>query len=149
MKLAEALQERADLNRKIAELRGRINNNVLVQEGETPAEDPAELFDALNAAAKRLDELIAGINLRNAATVVDGKTVTELLAERDTLELRVQAYRGAIDTASRSAQRATRSEIKVLSAVNVKELQKEADRIAKRIREVDSKIQETNWLTEL
>ena len=64
MKLAEALQERADLNRKIAELRGRIINNALVQEGEKPAEDPEELIGEMNSALKRLNELIAGINLR-------------------------------------------------------------------------------------
>ncbi len=40
MKLAEALQERADLNRKIDQLRQRIENNVLVQEGEKSQEDP-------------------------------------------------------------------------------------------------------------
>ena len=34
MKLAEALQERADLNRKISQLEERISNNVTVQEGE-------------------------------------------------------------------------------------------------------------------
>ena len=39
MKLAEALQERADLNRKIDELRARLQNQALVQEGEKPAED--------------------------------------------------------------------------------------------------------------
>ena len=32
MKLAEALQERADLNRRIEQLRYRLSNNVLVQE---------------------------------------------------------------------------------------------------------------------
>ena len=31
MRLAESLQERADLNRKIEQLRMRIQNNVLVQ----------------------------------------------------------------------------------------------------------------------
>ena len=31
MKLAEALQERADLNRNIEQLRKRLNSNVLVQ----------------------------------------------------------------------------------------------------------------------
>ena len=41
MKLAEALQERADLNKKISDLRGRLNQNSLVQEGEKPNEDPA------------------------------------------------------------------------------------------------------------
>ena len=34
MKLAEALQERADLNRRIEQLSSRLNSNVLVQEGE-------------------------------------------------------------------------------------------------------------------
>lgn len=148
MKLAEALQERADLNKKIAELKGRIVNNALVQEGEKPAEEPEELIAELNGALSRLNELIAGINLRNAATVVNGRTLTELIAERDVLTLKVQAYRAAIDAASRSAQRATRSEIKVVSAVNVKALQKEADAVSKKLRETDSKIQETNWLTD-
>ena len=43
MKLAEALQERADLNRKIEQLQDRLSNNVLVQEGEQTAEDPEKL----------------------------------------------------------------------------------------------------------
>ena len=36
MKLAEALQERADLNRLIQQLRQRLSNNAAVQEGEVP-----------------------------------------------------------------------------------------------------------------
>ena len=47
MKLAEALQERADLNRNIEQLQSRLNNNVLVQEGEEPAEDPQKLKEML------------------------------------------------------------------------------------------------------
>ena len=44
MKLATALTERADLQRRIAELSGRLNSNAKVQEGETPAEDPTTLI---------------------------------------------------------------------------------------------------------
>lgn len=40
MKLAEALQERADLNRRIQQLQGRLNSNAVVQEGERPPESP-------------------------------------------------------------------------------------------------------------
>lgn len=36
MKLAEALQERADLNRRIEQLRNRLENSALVQEGVQP-----------------------------------------------------------------------------------------------------------------
>ncbi|MBQ9251399.1 MAG: hypothetical protein IJ188_05930 [Clostridia bacterium] len=48
MKLAEALQERADLNRTIKELRDRLDRVVLVQEGEKPVEDPVELLSELD-----------------------------------------------------------------------------------------------------
>ena len=47
MKLAEALQERADINRSIEQLNSRLNNNILVQEGEKPAEDPMKLKNEL------------------------------------------------------------------------------------------------------
>ena len=36
MKLAEALQERADLNRSIAQLKSRLEASALVQQGEQP-----------------------------------------------------------------------------------------------------------------
>ena len=42
MKLAEALQERADINRNIERLKKRLNNNVLVQEGETNSRRPGK-----------------------------------------------------------------------------------------------------------
>ena len=48
MKLATALSERADLQRRIAELGGRLNNNAKVQDGEEPAEDPKELLKELD-----------------------------------------------------------------------------------------------------
>ena len=57
MKLAEALQERADLNKKIEELRNRLDSCILVQEGEEPAEDPAALLLELDEAAARLEAL--------------------------------------------------------------------------------------------
>ena len=50
MKLAEALQERADINRNIEQLRSRMTNNALVQEGEKTAEDPELLKKELDSA---------------------------------------------------------------------------------------------------
>ncbi len=40
MKLAEALQERADLNRRIQQLQQRLENNAMVQEGELARRGP-------------------------------------------------------------------------------------------------------------
>ena len=149
MKLAEALQERADLNRRIQQLRTRLLDNALVQEGEKTAEDPASLMSEYDAAMAALEEITAKINLVNCKTVVDGKTLTELIAKRDALTQRLKTYRDLAQAASRPYQRAARSEIKILSAVDVKELQKRADRAAKELRMLDNAIQQTNWTAEL
>ena len=149
MKLAEALQERADLNRRMDQLKSRLLNNALVQEGEQPAEDPMELLAEYDACAARLEHLMARINLTNAAVRVDGMALTELMARKDALKLRAVTYRDMVSAASHTAHRATRSEIKIFSAVNVKELQKQADEMARDLRLLDNKLQQANWTVDL
>lgn len=149
MKLAEALQERADLNRRIEQLRYRLNNNVLVQEGEKPAEDPAALLRELEECLSRLEWLIARINLTNCAVKVEGKSLTELIARRDVLSLRADAYRRLVEEASQNTHRATRTEIKILSAVDVPALQRAAGEASRALRLLDNTLQATNWTSDL
>ena len=149
MKLAEALQERADLNRRIEQLRYRLNNNVLVQEGEKPLEDPAALLEELESSFTRLEWLIARINLTNCAVKVDGRTLTELIARRDILSQRAEAYRRLVEEASQNTHRATRTEIKILPAVDVPALQKLADDASRELRLLDNTLQATNWTANL
>ena len=149
MKLAEALQERADLNRRIEQLRYRLSNNVLVQEGEKPLEDPAALLEELESSFTRLEWLIARINLTNCAVKVEGRSLTELIARRDVLSLRVEAYRRLVEEASQNTHRATRTEIKILSAVNVPALQRQADDASRELRLLDNTLQATNWTADL
>jgi len=150
MKLAEALKERADLNKKIEQLRTRLRNNALYQEGEQPAEDPAELLTELDATVKKLKETVSAINHTNASTkALEGRTLTDLIAEKDALTQQVAVYRDLIDTASQRVDRYSKKEIKILSAVNVKKLQTKADKISQRIRILDNALQESNWTTEV
>ena len=149
MKLAEALQERADINKKISQLRSRLSNNLLVQEGEKTAEDPLALLKEMDQSIKRLQFLIEHINLTNCNTVVGDKTLTELLAKKDSLTLQISAYRDVIEQGSRNTDRARHSEIKILSTINVADIQKKTDKMAKELRSVDNLLQETNWNTEL
>jgi hypothetical protein len=149
MKLAEALQERADLNRRIEQLRYRLNNNVLVQEGEKPLEDPAALLEELESSFTRLEWLIARINLTNCAIKVEGRSLTELIARRDVLSLRAEAYRRLVEEASQNTHRATRTEIKILSAVDVPALQRQADDASRELRLLDNTLQATNWTADL
>ena len=149
MKLAEALQERADLNRRIEQLRYRLNNSVLVQEGEKPLEDPAALLEELESSFTRLEWLIARINLTNCAVKVEGRSLTELIARRDVLSLRAEAYRRLVEEASQNTHRATRTEIKILSAVDVPALQRQADDASRELRLLDNTLQATNWTADL
>ncbi len=149
MKLAEALQERADLKIKLSNLSSRITNNCLCQEGEKPAEDPNALIKEYDECIGRFNYLVEKINLTNCRTDVDGKTLTSLLAEKDALSLRVSMYRNLVNTASSGAQRARRTEIKILSTVNVAKLQKTADELARELRVLDNKIQAANWTSDL
>ena len=149
MKLAEALQERADLNKKIQQLQQRIQSNVLVQEGEKSQEDPQALIKELDGAIARLEKLMADINLTNCQTEADGKTLTELIARKDALSVKLSSYRDIAYEANQNTRRARNTEIKIKSQVKVSQIQKTADDIAAEIRKIDNKLQETNWTTEL
>ena len=149
MKLATALSERADLQRRISELSVRLNNNAKVQEGEKPAEDPKELLKELDECINRLENLIARINKTNNETVSEGVTITDLIAHRDCLKERIRIMRDFLNSSSERIQRYSKTEIKILSTISVAELRKQVDAYAKELREVDERIQGLNWTTEL
>lgn len=149
MKLAEALVQRADLQKRIEQMKARLKNNAWVQEGEQPAEDPEELVRELSALTGQLEELVTRINLTNAAPTESGATLTALLARRDALTVYTAAMRDFLNEASSTPVRAARNEIKILPTVNVKEYRKKADDLSRELRELDLRIQALNWTTEL
>lgn len=150
MKLAEALQLRGDLQKRLEQLTSRLYANATVQEGEAPAEDPAALMAEYEDCVEQLETLIARINRTNCETRTDGGTLTELLAKRDCLKMRVRTYQDFLSAASSLVpRRASRSEIKIMSAVPVPEYRKRADALSRQLREVDGVIQGANWTTEL
>ena len=148
--VGEALQERADLRRVIGQLQARIVNNARIAEGTTPTEDPAELISELDGCIARLEYLIAKINICNCNTKTpDGKSITELIAKRDCLKIKIDAYRDLAGNASSLCDRVTRSEIVILSTVDVRALQKQIDAMSRELRCTDNMIQQLNWLTEI
>lgn len=150
MKLAEALIRRADCQKRFEQVKARLLANAKVQEGDAPAEAPAELLAELDRVANELLELIKRINKTNSATVFkDRETLSDALAQRDLLALRRAAYAELAQAASITQGRYMRSEVKFVSMVNVAEIQKSADELAKNYRELDARIQELNWQTEL
>ncbi|HIU31945.1 MAG TPA: DIP1984 family protein [Candidatus Caccousia avistercoris] len=149
MKLAEALQERADLNRKVEQLKNRLVHNVLVQEGETTVEDPERLKQELDDSLRRLSYLIARINETNGKTRAGGRSLTELIAEKDALSLKIRLYKEVAYEGSQVSYRARGTEIKIKPAISVADWQAEIDRMAKELRLLDNTLQAANWSAEL
>jgi hypothetical protein len=155
MKLAEALLLRADRNRTLEQLKHRIAVSARYQEGENPPEDARDLVGAASAVLDELEVLIRNINRTNSGTVMtDGRTVTDALAERDVLRLRYSMLKASADAASGTSQQAgfmrtTRSELKYLRALDVRDLRQQASDVARRARELDARVQQVNWTTEL
>ncbi len=150
MKLAQALMERADIQRRIAQLNSRLQNNAKVQDGEEPSEAPEALLAELEELSKQLEELITRINITNSiSSADDGHSLTSLLAKRDCLTQKLSIMRDFLNAASSTVSRMMHSEIKIFSTVNVSELQKKIDFESKCLRELEVQIQTLNWTIEL
>jgi hypothetical protein len=150
MKLAEALLERADAQKRYAQTVERIKRVVKVQSGDAPAESPETLMRELEGLANRITELVQRINRTNCLTAFDAnQTLADALALRDILLQKRNAFAAFAETATTTQDRYSRSEIKFEAVINVAETQKRADNFAKLYRECDAKVQAMNWTTEL
>lgn len=149
MKIAEALILRADIQKRIAQLKTRLNNNAKVQENEEPAENPELLLTELENLISQLNDLIVKINRTNTLSKIDGISLVELIAKKDTFSQKAGILREFIEIASQKVNLYSTTEIKVFSTVNVSELQKKLDKLSKEIRETDTKLQQANWTIDL
>lgn len=149
MKLAEALIARADLQKKVTQIRVRMEQNSKVQEGENPAESVEDLLPVFESITDELVKLIKQINRTNAETVLGGGTLIDAIAERDCIKGKITAYRALYDAAAIKQERYSRSEVKYIRQVDMADLQRKIDGLSKKHRELDTEIQSKNWTTEL
>ena len=110
-----------------------------------------ELLRELEEDYAQLEELIARINRTNSTTEAGGGEDPSLTCwpAGECMTGRLRILRDFLNSASAVVNRRTVGEIRIRSAVNVRELQKQVDRDAKALRELDETIQEKNWTTEL
>ena len=150
MKLAEALSIRKDLQKRIQQLEQRIKSNVKVQEDEEPLEDPNELMKELHSCLIQLEELIGRINLTNINTKnADGLSITQLMAKKDTLTMRIGILRNIYSEATNILSRYSPTQIRQECVIDVKRLSKQIDDYSARLRKLDMEIQSMNFLIEL
>lgn len=149
MKLAEALNLRADIKTRLSQLAQRLSANAKTQQGEAPAEEPKELLAELDRLTAQLEELIVRINLTNAEVLFEGQTLTALLAKRDALSQKLSILRAFLSEASEKVNRYANTEIRIISTVDVAAMQKKVDALSAELRELDTAIQSLNWSSEL
>jgi hypothetical protein len=151
LKLAEALANRADLQRRVEQMRARLQKSALVQEGESPPEDPQELLEEMERLVSELEGYVRRINRTNLSATLSGgeTTLTDALARRDALTLRYGNLKTLVSAASDRVPRYGRAEIRILSAVEVGPLRRRMDELARERRELDIAIQQANWATDL
>lgn len=146
MKLAEGLLLRADLLKKIEHLQNRIKPVLIVSDDKQPQEDPIVLLAQLRKAIQDLELIIVRINKTNNDTIVEGEGLLyEALAKRDSLKLLSEKLRNI----RQAAQIYNTGETNLKATISIKNLQIEMDQTGRAFREIDSKIQEINWLTDL
>ncbi|MCG8184330.1 DIP1984 family protein [Tenacibaculum piscium] len=100
----------------------------------------------MRKAIQDLQFLVIRINKTNNQTLVATQgTLMEALAKRDALKMLSEKLRNI----RYDAQVNNSGDANLKTTIDIKKLQTEMDVTARNFRELDSKIQETNWLTML
>lgn len=150
MKIAESLLLKADMDSKIGSLTERIKKYSVVQEGSKPHEDPLNLIKKVHGIIADRFELMRRIEAANARVkTADGRTVADALNDQDVLRCQSHVLKEAIAATQKEPDRYRLTELKWVAVINVENIQKQLDDLAKKIREVNAVIQETNWKEEL
>ncbi|ORX58231.1 septicolysin [Hesseltinella vesiculosa] len=150
MKLAEALVYRSDLDTAINQLKERLVQNSIIQDGTNPAEAPEALFEELDSKMKIYEDLVVRINSSNLTVKTEsGLTLTHAIAKRDSLQRLHGILNAVCNNANNLTDRYSRSEILKVSTVDIPSLRKKIDGIAKERRGIECEIQAANWTNEL
>ncbi|WP_111860354.1 DIP1984 family protein [Acinetobacter sp. CFCC 10889] len=149
MKIAEALMLKNDYQQKLNSLKQRINKNVLVKDGDEPSEDPNELIKQAFSLSQELQTCISNIHLTYAKTKLsDGRSFVNIINQRDDYCEKHQILLQAIQH-SEQFNHCNASETKWKKIISVSRLQKQADELGLKIRELNMRIQEANWKIEI
>ena len=150
MKLAQALIERKAIKTKMEEIKKRIYQNARIQEGDVSVESPFDLMDELDIEVQKYELIICKINETNNATKIDKNlSMMEAIIQKDMLHLKYLIYQNVADKAVAKGDRYSRREIKYLPNVDILKVREKINKVSKAYRELDMKIQECNWNTEL
>jgi hypothetical protein len=150
MKLAEALIQKSYLSKKITELKDRLLVNGKIQEGDVPSEDIEAIFAELESVHSQLETITKKINMTNNKTnVANNVTISDQLVEKEMLDKKIATYKFAIENCQIKSDRYSRAEIKMITTFDIKKTRDIVEKLTSEKRQLDLKIQSTNWATDL
>lgn len=149
MKLAEALNLRSTLIKEISELKNRLEGSVKIEEGEEPIDSAEELLSELDPKIEQLHRLVYQINLTNSRTFDKGKSITELLAERDALATRTEILNRCLRRLTERNSRYRTDEVRFIRTVDPDFLRDRFNKEAAKLRQLNLRIQMLGWTHDL
>lgn len=150
MKLAEALLLSDDLNHQRSTLQQRIHQNLLVQEGEVPTENPEQLIEQALHLNQKLYQLQYQIECtRLSAQTLQGESLVQLLIRFDVLNENLRIVQQAIEKLHHDFPTYQTAHIRWVKATSVAELQQRADQLQAEIYQLRLTIEASNWQIDL
>ena len=154
MLLGEALEEVSSLSKRFDSLRERARGNARFQEGEDPAEDSDQLTTAASLVLVKLETLTRQIQHTNSVTMLRNNfSLADALISRAILAKHQSLYSTVADAASPDSRfgllRTSRSELKMISNVDISAYRGRAEELAAMLRKLNTEIQQANWSTDL
>lgn len=150
MKLAEALSHRSSLQKDLAWIKDQFSKISRVPEGGKPSEDPDDMLTRMESRATEFETLVAAINRANlCVTDGHGRSMTELLAERDALRARQSILTEAYHQATQKEDVYGRQELRYVPTMDIPALRKRVERVNTRLRDLNMLIQRLNWEADL
>lgn len=150
MKLAEALSIRSGIQKDLAWIKDQFSKISRVPEGSKPAEDPEEMLRRMESRASEFERILIQINRTNlGVTDSRGRTMTELLAERDALRARQNILSEAYQQATQKEEVYGRQELRYEATMEIVPLRKRVEEVNALLRETNILIQRLNWEAEL
>jgi hypothetical protein len=150
MKLSEGLIHVSDINKKITELKERLLISGKIQEGDVPTDDVTQIFTELHTLHEQLTVLTKQISKTNYSTKFDAvRSIQDALIEKEILGKEIAGLKFAIDNCQIKHDRYSQSEIKMITTFDIKKTRETNEELMKKRKELDLKIQQINWNTEV
>ena len=151
MFLAEALLRKAVLKKELEVLEQRMSDSARIPFDEEPVDDYIILLSSYrNKEDELLDLSLRILATNNSTMFIDGETISQAIVRRDSLKRVVSMYNKLLSAAVGGSRGLFSSrDIKYRRVIDMDKVRTSMDSAAVQYRNLDVKLQQLNWNTEL